>query len=58
MEVSEKEQLSEEIRVLESKLTGDMFADMEIREQIHHLKMKKEGVVPDRKEANTLYCNC
>jgi hypothetical protein len=43
---------------LEVQLTGDMFEDMEIREEIHRLKMKMNGVKPERKEANTLYCNC
>jgi hypothetical protein len=47
-----------QIKELEAKLTGDMFVDMEVRESIHRLKMKLNGVKPDRKEANTLYCNC
>lgn len=48
----------EQIKQLELQLTGDMFQDMEKREAIHQLKMKLNGVQPDRKEANTLYCNC
>ena len=48
----------EQINELEQQLTGDMFQDMEKREAIHQLKMKLNGVQPDRKEANTLYCNC
>jgi hypothetical protein len=50
--------LLDQIKELESKLSGDMFKDMDIREEIHQLKMKLNGVQPDRKEANTLYCNC
>jgi hypothetical protein len=46
------------IKTLEQKLTGDMFEDMEIRQEIHQLKMAMNGVKPERKEANTLYCNC
>jgi len=41
-----KEQLDKEISNLESQLTGDMFADMDIKDQIHNLKMKLNGVKP------------
>jgi hypothetical protein len=36
--------IQENIAKLESSLTGDMFSDMEAKEQIHKLKMKLEGV--------------
>ena len=38
--------LQEEIKVLESKLTGDMIKDMEIRDKIHNLKMQLNGTKP------------
>jgi hypothetical protein len=41
-----KEQLEKEINDLESQLTGDMFTDMDIKDQIHNLKMKLNGVKP------------
>lgn len=41
-----KEQLEKEINTLESQLTGDMFTDMDIKDQIHNLKMKLNGVKP------------
>lgn len=41
-----KEQLEKEISNLESQLTGDMFTDMDIKDQIHNLKMKLNGVKP------------
>lgn len=41
-----KEQVEKEIASLESQLTGDMFADMDIKDQIHNLKMKANGVKP------------
>ena len=41
-----KEQLEKEINNLESQLTGDMFTDMDIKDQIHNLKMKLNGVKP------------
>ena len=38
--------LQEEIDALKAKLTGDMFQDMEIKDQIHNLEMKLKGVKP------------
>lgn len=38
--------LGTEIERLEGSLTGDMFQDMEIRDQIHNLKMQLKGVKP------------
>ena len=39
--------LNNEIESLKSKLTGNMLEDMEIRDQIHNLEMKKNGVKPE-----------
>jgi len=41
-----KEQIQSEIDHLKSQLTGDMFQDMEIKDQIHNLEMKVNGVKP------------
>lgn len=38
--------LEEQIAELQSQLTGDMFSDMEIKDQIHNLEMKLKGVKP------------
>jgi hypothetical protein len=38
--------LEEKIETLKSQLTGDMFADMEIKDEIHNLEMKLKGVKP------------
>ena len=46
METLTKEQLEKEIESLTAQLTGDMFQDMEIKDQIHNLKMKVNGVKP------------
>ena len=46
METLTKEQLENEIESLTAQLTGDMFKDMEIKDQIHNLKMKVNGVKP------------
>ncbi|MBO6662349.1 MULTISPECIES: hypothetical protein [Roseivirga] len=40
------EQLQKQIDELSSQLTGDMFNDMDIKDQIHNLKMKLNGVKP------------
>ncbi len=38
--------LSEEIEALKATLTGDMFQDMDIKDQIHNLEMQLKGVKP------------
>ncbi|MDC3252930.1 hypothetical protein OAU25_01625 [Crocinitomicaceae bacterium] len=38
--------LQEEIQKLEGQLTGDMFQDMDIKDQIHNLEMKLKGIKP------------
>ena len=38
--------LQEEISNLQSQLTGEMFHDMEIKDEIHNLEMKLKGVKP------------
>ncbi len=39
-------QLEQEIESLNSQLSGDMFKDMDIKDQIHNLTMKLNGVKP------------
>jgi hypothetical protein len=38
--------LQEEINELKAQLTGDLFADMDLKDQIHNLEMKLNGVKP------------
>lgn len=38
--------LEEQIAELNAQLTGDMFSDMDIKDQIHNLEMKLKGVKP------------
>jgi len=40
------EQLEVKIAELNGKLTGDMFSDMDIKDEIHNLTMKLNGVKP------------
>lgn len=46
MTEQQKRALEEAISALKGKLTGDMFADMEFRDQIHNLEMQLKGVKP------------
>lgn len=38
--------LEAQIAELKAQLTGDMFSDMDIKDQIHNLEMKLNGVKP------------
>ena len=48
--------LQSEISELEGQLTGDMFADMEIKDKIHNLKMKLNGTRPANSEIECVGC--
>lgn len=41
-----REKIKEKIEKLNSQLTGDMAQDMKIRNEIHNLQMKLDGVKP------------
>jgi hypothetical protein len=41
-----QESLQQEINSLKAKLTGDMFSDMDVKDEIHNLEMKLKGVKP------------
>ncbi len=41
-----KGQLEAEIAALTAQLTGDMFADMDLKDKIHNLQMQLDGVRP------------
>jgi len=38
--------LEDQIAELNAQLTGDMFSDMDIKDEIHNLEMKLKGVKP------------
>lgn len=48
--------LQEEIDALKAKLTGDMFQDMDIKDQIHNLEMKLNGVKPMDSHIDCIGC--
>ena len=53
------EQLKEKIEKLKEELTGNMFEDMDKREEIHSLEMKAKGVTPHKPEDSEFECfNC
>lgn len=41
-----KKEIEAEIKSLEKTLTGNMMQDMDVRDKIHNLKMKLNGVRP------------
>lgn len=50
------EEIQAQITDLESKLTGDMFNDMDIKDKIHNLKMKLNGTRPMNSEIECVGC--
>tara|TARA_B100000809_G_scaffold71455_1_gene69043 strand:+ start:311 stop:496 length:186 start_codon:yes stop_codon:yes gene_type:complete len=52
----EQTALEQKITNLEASLTGDMFADMDIKDNIHNLKMKLEGIRPANSEIDCVGC--
>ncbi|MFT6867650.1 MAG: hypothetical protein ACJA08_002493 [Cyclobacteriaceae bacterium] len=51
-----KEELENEIKGLENQLTGNMFADMDLKDKIHNLKMKLNGTRPVNSEIECVGC--
>lgn len=50
------EEIKKEIEELKSKLTGDMFTDMEIKDKIHNLEMKLNGTKPTDSHIDCIGC--
>ncbi|MCH2228897.1 MAG: hypothetical protein MK105_01035 [Crocinitomicaceae bacterium] len=48
--------LQDQIEVLRGKLTGDMFTDMDIKDEIHNLEMKLKGVKPMDSHIDCIGC--
>ncbi len=46
MTTEQQASLEKRIAELKGSLTGDMFQDMETRDQIHNLEMQLKGVKP------------
>ena len=52
----QQQDLEAQISELKSQLTGDMFADMELRDKIHNLEMKLKGVKPMDSSIDCIGC--
>ena len=50
------EEIQSQIAALEGKLTGDMFADMDLKDKIHNLRMKLNGTRPMNSEIECVGC--
>lgn len=48
--------IKQEIKELQAKLTGDMFADMEVKDKIHNLEMIMNGTKPENTEIDCIGC--
>lgn len=48
-----KKTIEEQIKELEVSLTGDLMMDMDIKDQIHKLKMDQKGVSCDLGEGGS-----
>tara|TARA_R100000655_G_scaffold108427_7_gene160350 strand:- start:3043 stop:3198 length:156 start_codon:yes stop_codon:yes gene_type:complete len=48
--------IEKQIKKLELMLTGDMIKDMEIRDEIHNLQMKLNGVKPQDSHFDCVGC--
>ncbi|MDN3603211.1 hypothetical protein QWZ00_08780 [Belliella kenyensis] len=46
MTTEQQTSLEQKIEELKASLTGDMFQDMDTRDQIHNLEMQLKGVKP------------
>jgi hypothetical protein len=50
------QELHNQIQTLETQLTGNLFNDMEIKDKIHNLKMKLNGIKPTSSEIDCVGC--
>lgn len=48
--------IQEELEALKGQLTGDMFQDMDLKDQIHNLEMKLNGVKPMDSHIDCIGC--
>ncbi|GHB40427.1 MULTISPECIES: hypothetical protein [Mongoliitalea] len=56
MTEEQKISLEQEIEQLKASLTGDMFADMDIRDKIHNLEMVVKGIKPMDSSIDCIGC--
>lgn len=56
MTEQERTEIESMIKGLESKLSGDMFQDMNIKDEIHNLNMKLNGTKPTDSHFDCIGC--
>jgi hypothetical protein len=56
MTTEQQTSLEKKIEELKGSLTGDMFQDMETRDQIHNLEMQLKGVKPMDSHIDCIGC--
>ena len=56
MNQEELKAIQAEIDQLKSTLSGDMMKDMEIRDKIHNLEMKRDGIRPGDSYVECIGC--
>jgi len=56
MSETQIQEYNQKIQALEAQITGDMFADMDIRDKIHNLKMERDGVKPTDSSIDCVGC--
>lgn len=56
MSETQVQEYNRKIQALEAQITGDMYADMEIRDKIHNLKMERDGVKPTDSSIDCVGC--
>ena len=50
------EELKKQLEELKSQLTGDMMADMDLKDKIHNLEMKINGTKPTDSHIDCIGC--
>tara|TARA_R110000868_G_scaffold411300_1_gene702915 strand:+ start:369 stop:560 length:192 start_codon:yes stop_codon:yes gene_type:complete len=50
------EETKAQIEKLRGQLTGDMFSDMDLKDQIHNLEMKLNGIKPKDSHIDCMGC--
>ncbi|MFN3800078.1 hypothetical protein [Belliella pelovolcani] len=56
MTTEQQTSLEKKIEELKGSLTGDMFQDMDTRDQIHNLEMQLKGVKPMDSHIDCIGC--
>jgi hypothetical protein len=56
MEEKERTRIEQDIELLKTQLSGDMFQDMDLKDKIHNLEMKLNGTKPTDSHFDCVGC--